>query len=93
MKSTELHPTTVRLGAVRWGSFELIFEGVNTTGTPCRCTVLVDWRLWPMIAQVARSAWVTEEQSRTLEMEVISECLPSSGGEQLIQQVEKRRKA
>ena len=93
MKSTELHPTTVRLGAVRCGSFELIFEGVNTTGTLCRCTVLIDWRLWPMIAHVARSAWLTEEQSRTLEMDVIAECLPSSDGEKLIERVEKRRAA
>lgn len=76
MKSTELHPTTVRLGAVRWGAFELIFEGVNTTGTPCRCTVLIDWRLWPMIEARAARAWVHEKQKRAAEMLCIEATLP-----------------
>ena len=78
MKSTELHPTTVRLGAVRWGSFELIFEGVNTAGTWTRCTVLVDWRLWPTIAAHAGLAWLQERKMRAAEMMVIETTLPSS---------------
>ena len=81
MKSTELHPTTVRLGAVRWGSFELILEGTNTAGAWTRCTVLIDWRLWPMIAAHAALAWIEEKRMRAAEMTVIEATLPNSASE------------
>ena len=76
MKSTELHPTNVRLGAVSWGKFELILEGINTAGTWTRCTVLMDWRLWPMVAIAAAKAWARERCMRTEEMIAIEAALP-----------------
>lgn len=81
MKSTELHATTVSLGAVRWGSFELILEGTNTAGTWCRCTVLIDWRLWPMIAGYAALAWLKEKQYRASDMIGVEATLPRAAVE------------
>ena len=39
MNSTELHPTTIALGKVRWGSFDLIMSGVNTRGSWTRSSM------------------------------------------------------
>lgn len=76
MKSTELHPTTVRLGAVRWGSFDLRFEGTNTAGAWTGVTLRIDWALWRLIFGCVRSAWLKEEAMRTREMNLIAETLP-----------------
>ena len=78
MKSTELHPTTVRLAAVRWGSFDLRFEGTNTAGAWTRVTLRIDWALWPMVAIAAGLAWVAEKGRRNDEMSNIERTLPES---------------
>ena len=82
MKSTELHPTTVRLGAVRWGSFDLRFEGTNTAGAWTGVTLRIDWALWPLIALAAGCAWLTEKGKRIAEMQAIEATLPQSKAEE-----------
>ena len=78
MKSTELHPTTVRLGAVRWGSFDLRFEGTNTAGAWTGVTLRIDWALWPMVAIAAGLAWVTEQGVRCNEIDIIASTVPQN---------------
>lgn len=82
MKSTELHPTTVSLGAVRWGSFDLRFEGTNTRGAWTGVTLRIDWALWNTIWRCARKAWLEEEAMRTREMNRIAATLLAMGGQQ-----------
>ena len=78
MKSTFLSITNVRLGAVRWGTFDLIFEGANSTGIWSRCTVRIDWRLWRHIGNLAREAWGKERAMREREMSEIESALPDT---------------
>lgn len=95
MKSTELHPTTVSLGATRWGSFDLVLEGVNTRGAWTRCTVRIDWALWPLVALAAGIAWVAEKGRRNDEMSNIERTLPASAVSlsDAVAQTEKNRRA
>lgn len=81
MNSTELHPTTIALGKVRWGSFDLVLSGVNTRGTWTRCTVRIEWALWNVLWNCARKAWLIEEAKRTAEMNGIAVTLLALDGQ------------
>lgn len=95
MKSTELHPTTVKLAAVRWGSFDLRFEGTNTAGAWTGVTLRIDWALWPLIAADAALAWVTEKAKRSDEIANIEATLPGNvmGTAQAMHDDEMKRRA
>lgn len=84
MNSTELHPTTISLGAVRWGSFDLILDGVNTRGAWTRCTVRIEWALWLLVVHCVRSAWLKEESMRTREMNAIAATLPHAEEDRMV---------
>ena len=77
MKSTFLSVGNIRLGKIRWGSFELIFEGANSAGSWTACTLRIDWRLWRRIASLAFDAWAKERAMREGEMSQIEASLPA----------------
>jgi hypothetical protein len=74
----QIHLSNVALVRTRAGSFDLRFEGTNSTGTPAQVTVQILWELWPMLANCAGNAWFLQERNKRLaEIQHIEATLPN----------------
>ena len=61
----------IRLGAVRFGSFDLQFCGRNSRGNEASVTVTIPWALFPLFMSYAAMAWLKEKDLREQEIKAI----------------------